>query len=78
MLGGVSPGVKMHVLDQLFFDRRFPMEKPSKQKKASETSVLSLQRSRNELERRVVVSEPFREFEAAAQVAGHGFPYACT
>ena len=51
----------MRVLDQLFFDRRFPREKPSKQKKAPETSVLSLQRSRNRSERRVVVRGPFRE-----------------
>ena len=57
----------MRGLDQLFFDRRFPREKPSKQKKAPETSVLSLQRSRNRSERMVVVREPFREFEAAGR-----------
>ena len=60
----------MRVLDQLFFDRRFPREKPSKQKKAPETSVLSLQRGWNEIERRVVVREPFREFAARGRPGG--------
>ena len=53
--GGAYLGRKRPVLAQLFGDRRFPREKPSKQKKTSETSVLSLQRSRNRWTRRVVV-----------------------
>ena len=53
--GGSYLGRKRPVLDQLFGDRRFPREKPSKQKNPPETSVLSLQRSRNRRTRRVNV-----------------------
>ena len=67
----------MRVLDQLFFDRRFPREKPSKQENSPETSVLSLQRSRNRSERRVVVRGPFREFEAAGRPRAGRLPI-CT
>ena len=54
-------------------DGVYPVEKPGQQERAPETSVLSLQRSRNRSERRVVVREPFREFAAAGR--GRLFPY---
>ena len=60
----------MRVLDQLFFRPSLPEGETQQTKNSPETSVLSLQRSRNRSERRVVVLGLFRELGRGSAPGG--------
>ena len=70
VLGGVRPRVKNAGFGPTFFRPSLPEGETQQTKNSPETSVLSLQRSRNRSERRVVVRGPFRELGPGSAPGG--------